>query len=532
MNMKKIMLFKFAFFLSLSLWIAAGNAQEKEDRSSLYGIKKRNIEVFKYTNSSDMDVVNTVKLAGMNMVPYQLPGWDDKIVVSTVTGTNTSSSIIYDNQRIYLDLAVANYGSTDITQSFSSKLYIDGTLSKSISGTGLESETYLSISDLDIGILPAGSHTLKYVVDANNEINETDESDNEYSRTITITEDITGVCSNLTPCQHMGWDDKIVLSTIMETNLSDSDFYDNEIIYLDWASINNGNCDISKSFSTKVYVDNVEVSTLEVSGLSAGFILSRPDIAIGPLNAGQHTFRIVVDANKEISETNENDNEYTRIITVDNAVCVNISPYMPTVWDDKIVLSTVVETNISAPAIYDNQNIYLDWAFENNGTCDIPDTVFTRIYVDDELIITYYTPGLLSGYYIYMYDLNLGTLPPGVHTFRIVTDAKNDVIEFNENDNEYTRTFTVSASPTGFEPIENAPGIKIYPNPVSDEMVIEFKENKQRLNFEIFNSMGQVIYSSNLIEKTIVQTSNLIPGYYLIKFNNEKFSGTKKIIKE
>jgi subtilase family serine protease len=660
-HMEKISFLRFTLLFVFFSWIVPGNAQENKTTVSVVRMKQSHVEVFQFDNVRDKDKLQIVKLAGINLAPYQPSGWDDKIVVSTVTGTNTSASTIYNTQTIYLDLALANYGTSDVTQSVTSKLYIDGVLSKTITGSDIKAGTYKAVTDMDMGSLSAGPHTFKYVVDANGDVTETDESDNEYSRTINVTEDHSTICSNLTPHAHDGWDDKIVLSTVMGTSASATDFYDNQIIYLDWAVINNGTCDISGSFDTKLYVDDIEVSDLEVPGLAADYVLSKTDIAIGPLASGPHTFkvvcdangsvtetnendneytrtitvktticadvnitpyqpagwddkivlstvagtntsastiydnqsiyldwaivnngscnisetfgtkiyvddllriatdlkgldamsytnntdinigtlsagdhtvRIVGDANGNVSETNENDNEYTRTITISPSACINVSPYQPPEWDDKIVLSTVTGTNTSSLPIYDNQIIYLDWALDNNGTCDISDTLYSKVYVDDVLIITYSTEGIPSNYYSYATDLNLGTQSAGDHTVRIVVDANNDVTESNESDNEYTRTFTISPSLSGIESLGSSTTIKIYPNPVSNELVVECKGNKERINFEILNSMGQMIYCGELFEKATVQTTHFAPGFYMVKFHNEKISGTKKIIKK
>ena len=74
--------------------------------------------------------------------------------------------------------------------------------------------------------------------------------------------------------------------------------------------------------------------------------------------------------------------------------------------------------------------------------------------------------------------------------------------------------------------------IKVYPNPVSNELIIEMEGNKEKVYFEIFNSIGQSIYKGSLIEKTTVQTTNFAQGVYLIKLNNGKSFEFKKIVKE
>ncbi|MBV5343801.1 T9SS type A sorting domain-containing protein, partial [bacterium] len=67
--------------------------------------------------------------------------------------------------------------------------------------------------------------------------------------------------------------------------------------------------------------------------------------------------------------------------------------------------------------------------------------------------------------------------------------------------------------------------INIYPNPVKNELRIDFEEGS---TFEILNLMGQVVYNGNLIKNTIVQTSNLSSGVYLIKFKTGKSFEYKK----
>ncbi len=84
----------------------------------------------------------------------------------------------------------------------------------------------------------------------------------------------------------------------------------------------------------------------------------------------------------------------------------------------------------------------------------------------------------------------------------------------------------------GIEENENNNGIKVYPNPVSNELVIEMVGNKEKVSFEIYNSIGQSIYKGNLIEKTIVQTTNFAQGVYIIKLENGKVFEFKKIVKE
>ncbi len=91
---------------------------------------------------------------------------------------------------------------------------------------------------------------------------------------------------------------------------------------------------------------------------------------------------------------------------------------------------------------------------------------------------------------------------------------------------------TINVTVTSFEEIESGRVIKIYPNPITTELIIEIEGNTKIINFEIFNAIGQVVYKSNLIEKTIIQTSDFAKGVYLLKLENGETYEIKKIIKK
>lgn len=73
--------------------------------------------------------------------------------------------------------------------------------------------------------------------------------------------------------------------------------------------------------------------------------------------------------------------------------------------------------------------------------------------------------------------------------------------------------------------------VKVYPNPVTNELTIEFEGNSVQTNFEILNSLGQVIFKGTIFEKAVIQTTSFTPGIYLIKLQSGKTFEFKKIIK-
>ena len=90
---------------------------------------------------------------------------------------------------------------------------------------------------------------------------------------------------------------------------------------------------------------------------------------------------------------------------------------------------------------------------------------------------------------------------------------------------------TLNFIPTGIAPNESAKTIKVYPNPVTNELTIELEGNISQINFEIINSSGQTVFNGVVVERTIVQTRNFASGAYVIKLQSGKTFEFKKIIK-
>lgn len=132
-----------------------------------------------------------------NLTPYHpaIYGWSDAIVVSKSTGTSTDSSPLTPTDTLYVDWAVANVGTAPATALFWIALYVDGVLRRSWSfdppmGAGF----FTYFEDYSIGSLSPGTHTIRIVADSTGAIAESDEGDNDYTKTITVsgTSDIAG----------------------------------------------------------------------------------------------------------------------------------------------------------------------------------------------------------------------------------------------------------------------------------------------------------------------------------------------------
>jgi hypothetical protein len=218
-------------------------------------------------------------------------------------------------------------------------------------------------------------------------------------------------------------------------------------LYVSWAVLNAGDAATALRFFVDLYIDGVfKQRWFNDPPLNPNFFAGIQDYSIGPLSSGTHTLRIVADSTGVISESNELDNEYTKTITVGAAASVNLFPYAPAGWSDKIVVARTAGTKIDASSLTTSDSLYVSWAVGNGGGGATQSRFFTDLYVDGVLKNSWFSdPPLNPGFYAFAENYALGPLPAGTHTLRLKADSGDSIPESNESDNEYTRTISVSA---------------------------------------------------------------------------------------
>jgi C1A family cysteine protease len=124
-----------------------------------------------------------------NLTPYQPSGWSDNIVITNTTGcgdTCQDSSFLSETDTLYVNWAVLNDSDVDINTPFNVDLYVDGVYMDSWLVDSLPAHYYEYVTDSSIGSLGSGPHDIKIVADSQNAIDEADETDNEYTKTILV----------------------------------------------------------------------------------------------------------------------------------------------------------------------------------------------------------------------------------------------------------------------------------------------------------------------------------------------------------
>ena len=109
------------------------------------------------------------------------------------TTTETLRLRAYD--RLFVDFAVINSGGSPTAVPFRIELFLNGRLRETFEvSPPLDPRVFRFREDYPLGRLSSGTHTLRVVVDGGEEVAESDESDNQYTRTFFV----SGACFPLT----------------------------------------------------------------------------------------------------------------------------------------------------------------------------------------------------------------------------------------------------------------------------------------------------------------------------------------------
>jgi len=191
----------------------------------------------------------------------------------------------------------------------------------------------------------------------------------------------------------------------------------------------------------------------------------------------------------------------------------------------------------------------LDNSFGNNGKVKAECPGQTMLYtgalqadnkfvvggemLDDFFLARFYANGLIDN----SFDTNgiamVDFLGWGDQGFALAIQPDNKILLGGNIYNGSNRDFALArfnATLSNIENTERNNAIIIYPNPVSDILIIENSNYQKDLDFDIVNISGQVIYKGVLKAKTVITTDNFKQGLYLIKFENGENYGFKKVV--
>ncbi len=115
-----------------------------------------------------------------------------------------------------------------------------------------------------------------------------------------------------------GWDAPLVVSSIPGTRTDGPDLTAGVDCYIDLAFFNTGTNDMSSSFSVDLLRDSLIRIRWGISALNANAGVAISDV-VRNIAEGEHSFSFIVDSQSGITETDENDNQYSKL-TSDEAL--------------------------------------------------------------------------------------------------------------------------------------------------------------------------------------------------------------------
>jgi hypothetical protein len=135
---------------------------------------------------------------------------------------------------------------------------------------------------------------------------------------------------------------------------------------------------------------------------------------------------------------------------------------------------------------------------------------------------------------IYIFNPNIGTiLEIGNNQILKVDFIPTDTESFQYSSKTVTINVLSSITTTNLSDIQD---IKIFPNPTNKKVEItQFGESGTKLNIEILNINGEIIYSKNISNQESlisIDLSNHPNGLYLVKISNNKNTISRKLIKK
>jgi hypothetical protein len=180
-----------------------------------------------------------------------------------------------------------------------------------------------------------------------------------------------------------------------------------------------------------------------------------------------------------------------------------------------IVLISKSQTVIVNPNPFDQSTLAsFTLASNDTVTMQIVNSIGQIIY--SPYLNTYLSAG------IYNDSILLNNFPPGIY-----------YLFFKTNLGGIITTKLVKQGPLGIKQIAGLPLLSVYPNPVSDYLII-VNPQSEKLLISITDSEGRIIYKSTEENKSEikVEIDGFCNGVYFIKFQSADYERTSRVIKE
>jgi predicted outer membrane repeat protein len=303
-----------------------------------------------------------------------------------------------------VNTTVTNTGVSD-AGSFVVKLYDNNVQVAKTTITGLVSGAN-TVLNFNWTPNTVGSHILSVIADVNNQINETNRTNNQITQTVTT---IASALPELT-----------VSNLQLPTNPINGTTYTVNVTVA-----NTGNGDAG-AFVVKLYDNNVQVGKITISGLLTGAntILT---FNWTPNTIGTHVLSAIADANKQLTETNRNNNQITQTVNTTASTLPDLTATNLQLPTDPVI-GTTYTINVTVA---------------NTGASDITSSFAVKLY-DNNTQIQKITVNSLAAGASTILTFNWTPTPTGTHNISVIADANKQLTETTRNNNQITQAVTAT----------------------------------------------------------------------------------------
>jgi len=130
-------------------------------------------------------------------------------------------------------------------------------------------------------------------------------------------------------------------------------------------------------------------------------------------------------------------------------------------------------------------------------------------------------------------DSNDFTFPTGYTPIKILWAKDDGTVGYHGGSSTSRGASYASFATLGTSDIISIPEFNIYPNPVTNELSVEFPSAVTQATISVYSVLGTLVYSSTVEQwNSKINTSEWNTGVYLMNINAANFSQTKRIIKQ
>jgi len=453
-----------------------------------------------------------------------------------ITNVNAGNDVYVTSNHIYLGsqsdsnvptLDLGYYLSTDCTLS-ADDVFLDD------DSSGIGNDDPIKFEDQTLTIPPAtptGTYYILFVADMNNEVNEGAlENNNVVCIEISVTNSI-GANGDVYIADEVCNPTDVIIGSEIEPFINVH--YTGTLTNADLPSV-----EIFYYLSDDCTLSNDDIF-LDDRGIDLGSDVPVNDVGVPielPINLSAGSYYIIIQADAEnvVFETDETNNtacaQFNLLPADANYQDVTFnSPYVA-VTEANLgdqVYASIHQNYTGFQADSDISSIRMEYYLSTDCTLSADDYYFTS----DVSSLGYDDPSQFE-----FANLTIpSTISAGNYYILFVADTEDIISENNENNNTACVPITITDGTLDIEDNELANKIKVYPNPVSDELTINLGEVHSQINLEIFNVLGQRVNSLVFEQQQTfnIDTSSLSNGIYFfkIKINSTKYREFKIIKK-